>query len=68
MKLLRGIVRALFDRAEALLGRAFPPAWNPLLNLGALGFFFYWIVAASGIYVYIFSIRGSLGPTPRSST
>ena len=58
MKLLRGLVRAVFDRAEALLGRVFPPAWNPLLNLGALGFFFYWIVAASGIYVYIFFDTG----------
>ena len=35
------------------LGLAFPPAWNPLLHLGALGFFFYWIVAISGIYLYI---------------
>jgi ferredoxin/coenzyme F420-reducing hydrogenase delta subunit len=44
--------------AEAVLGRAFGPAWNPLLNLGALGFFFYWIIAASGIYVYIFFDTG----------
>ncbi len=58
MTSLRGIVRAGFDRAEALLGRAFPPAWNPLLNLGALGFFFYWIVVGSGIYVYIFFDTG----------
>ena len=58
MKRLRGIVRAGFDRAEALLGCAFPPAWNPLLNLGALGFFFYWIVVGSGIYVYIFFDTG----------
>lgn len=58
MHLLRRPVRAAFDRAESFLGRAFPPQWNPLLNLGALGFFFYWIVAASGIWVYIFFDTG----------
>jgi quinol-cytochrome oxidoreductase complex cytochrome b subunit/coenzyme F420-reducing hydrogenase delta subunit len=58
MQILRRTVRFAFDRAESLLGRAFPAQWNPLLNLGALGFFFYWIVAASGIYVYIFFDTG----------
>ncbi|MCS6879323.1 MAG: cytochrome b N-terminal domain-containing protein [Geminicoccaceae bacterium] len=58
VKFLRARVRLLFDRAESLLGLAFPPAWNPLLNLGALGFFFFWIVTASGIYVYIFFDTG----------
>ena len=47
-------LRAVFDEAEKLLSRAFPPQWNPLLNLGALGFFFYWIIVASGVYVFIF--------------
>ncbi|BCX17510.1 MAG: hypothetical protein KatS3mg117_1192 [Geminicoccaceae bacterium] len=58
MRRLRTLVRAAFDRAEALLGTVFPPAWNPLLQLGALGFFFYWIVVASGIYVYVFFDTG----------
>lgn len=53
-----GPLRAMFDGLEALLSRVFPPAWNPILNLGALGFFFYWIVTASGIYVYIFFDTG----------
>ena len=47
-----------FDAGERLLALAFPPNWNPLLNLGALGFFFYWIVTVSGIYVYIFFDTG----------
>ncbi len=47
-------LRTFFDEAERLLGRAFPPQWNPLLNLGALGFFFYWIIVASGVYLFIF--------------
>ncbi len=55
----RGL-RKLFAAAEEVLSRVFPPAWNPLLNLGALGFFFYWIVVISGIYVYIFFDTGIL--------
>lgn len=58
MDLLKRTMRTAFDGAENLLSRIFPPAWNPLLNLGALGFFFYWIVTASGIYVYIFFDTG----------
>ncbi|MCP4183802.1 MAG: hydrogenase iron-sulfur subunit [Hyphomicrobiales bacterium] len=43
---------------ERFLGRFFPSQWNPMLNLGALGFFFYWIITVSGIYVYIFFDTG----------
>ncbi|MFO1090633.1 MAG: cytochrome b N-terminal domain-containing protein [Hyphomicrobiales bacterium] len=52
------MIRQTFDHSERTLGAAFPAAWNPLLNLGALGFFFFWIVAASGVYVYIFFDTG----------
>ncbi len=58
MNLVRWPLRRGFDLLEGLLEKAFPPAWNPLLNLGALGFFFYWIVSVSGIYVYIFFDTG----------
>ena len=34
------------------------PAWNPLGHLGTLGWFFYWIVIVSGIYLYIFFDTG----------
>lgn len=54
MKFLRALVRRGFDIAEAGLSKIFPPGWNPLLNLGALGFFFYWIITVSGIYLFIF--------------
>jgi len=47
-------LRAIFDESERVLSRIFPPRWNPLLNLGALGFFFYWIVVASGVYLFVF--------------
>lgn len=58
MELLRSLLRFAFDRAERGLALVFPQQWNPLLNLGALGFFFYWIITASGIYVYIFFDTG----------
>lgn len=58
MGYLRRPLRTCFDWAERLLALAFPAGWNPLLNLGALGFFFYWIVTVSGIYVYIFFDTG----------
>jgi len=38
---------------EAVLDRAFGSRLNPLVHLGSLGFFLYWIVAVSGIYLYI---------------
>ncbi|MDA7948583.1 MAG: cytochrome b N-terminal domain-containing protein [Hyphomicrobiaceae bacterium] len=58
MEILRAPLRFVFDRAERLLGLVFPPHWNPMLNLGALGFFFYWIITVSGIYIYIFFDTG----------
>ncbi len=58
MALIHSVVRKPFDFAEQALGKVFPAQWNPLLNLGALGFFFYWIITASGIYVYIFFDTG----------
>lgn len=58
MKALRWILRFFFDSVERGLGWFFSPDWNPILNLGALGFFFYWIITASGIYIYIFFDTG----------
>jgi len=51
-------LRAAFGALDGLCSRAFTPAWNPMLQLGALGWFFYWIVAASGIYLYVFFDTG----------
>jgi ferredoxin/coenzyme F420-reducing hydrogenase delta subunit len=51
-------LRAVFSALEALCSRAFTPAWNPLLQLGAIGWFFYWIVAVSGVYLYVFFDTG----------
>lgn len=53
MQLLRQILRRLFAGAEALFDWSFGPRWNPLHHLGGLGFFFYWIVLATGVHLYI---------------
>jgi ferredoxin/coenzyme F420-reducing hydrogenase delta subunit len=58
MGLLRLLIRTAFDAAESVFGRAFAAEWNPLLNLGALGFLFYWVVSASGVYLFIFFDTG----------
>jgi len=50
---LRTGVRAVFERAEDLFDAGFGGANNPLRHLGALGFLLFWIVAISGLYLYI---------------
>ncbi len=61
MQAIRHILRHAFARAEAGLDRIFGPAWNPLAGLGALGFMFYWVVAISGIYLFIFFDTSAVG-------
>jgi ferredoxin len=39
---------------ETPFDKAFGQAWNPVRQAGTLAFFFFWIAALSGIYVYIF--------------
>lgn len=58
MAFVKHQLRLGFAWLEALFDRIFSPAWNPLYHLGALGFFYYWIVAATGIYIYIFFDTG----------
>ncbi|MDH3871111.1 MAG: hypothetical protein OEU44_02740, partial [Gammaproteobacteria bacterium] len=55
---IRGIARAAFEGADKVFNRAFTPEWNPLFHLGTLGWYFYWIVIVSGIYLYIFFDTG----------
>jgi quinol-cytochrome oxidoreductase complex cytochrome b subunit len=55
---LRRSAKAVFESADRVFARAFSPAWNPLGHLGTLGWFFYWIVVVSGIYLYIFFDTG----------
>jgi quinol-cytochrome oxidoreductase complex cytochrome b subunit/coenzyme F420-reducing hydrogenase delta subunit len=56
--LFRRSLRRGFDRAERGFDAAFGPEWNPFGNLGALGWFLFWIVAVTGIYLFIFFDTG----------
>jgi NAD(P)H-flavin reductase/quinol-cytochrome oxidoreductase complex cytochrome b subunit len=48
----------LFMRVEALFNHAFGEANNPLYYLGAITYFLFWIVVASGLYLYVFFKTG----------
>ena len=50
--------RRVFWYIEKAFDAAFGPAINPFYHLGALLFYLFWIVTASGIYVYIFFETG----------
>lgn len=54
MNALKIPLRYAFMWIEGWLDCIFGTAWNPLYSLGALCFFFFWVVAVSGIYIYIF--------------
>lgn len=51
-------LRGALERVETAFDAAFTPSLNPLYRLGALGWFLYWIVAATGIYLYAFFDTG----------
>jgi len=43
---------------EGVLNRIFGNDLNPLYHLGALGFYFFWVVVVSGAYIYAFYKTG----------
>ncbi|MBI3524249.1 MAG: hydrogenase iron-sulfur subunit [Betaproteobacteria bacterium] len=43
----------VYRRLEQLFDKPFDAALNPWRHLGALGFLFFWIIAVSGVYLYI---------------
>ena len=49
----RGALRTLLGAIEGTFDRPFGQAGNPWRHLGGLAFLLFWIVAVSGIYVYI---------------
>src|SRR3970040_302111 len=55
---MRTLLRKLFEYMERGADRVFGPALNPFAQLGALAFFQFWIVAVSGIYLFIFFDTG----------
>jgi len=52
MTSLRQIGLVLFQRIEAAFDAIFSAAHNPWRHLGALGFYFFWLIAATGLYLY----------------
>jgi ferredoxin/coenzyme F420-reducing hydrogenase delta subunit len=56
--LIKCALSRLFAKAETVFEYAFGQQHNPFTWLGALGWYFYWITAATGIYLYIFFDTG----------
>lgn len=57
-----GAAERAWRAAERALDRLCGAGENPLRQLGALGFLLFWLIAASGIYLYIFfdtSVEGA---------
>jgi CDP-4-dehydro-6-deoxyglucose reductase, E3 len=52
--LLQRGLRAGFMRAEGLFNAAFGDKLNPLYHLGAISFFLFWVVGATGLVLYAF--------------
>ncbi|NQU60612.1 MAG: hydrogenase iron-sulfur subunit [Rhodospirillales bacterium] len=53
LKILQKSFRWPLAWLELLFDKPFGPPWNPLRQLGTLAFFFFWVSAVSGIYVFI---------------
>ncbi|MBP6224693.1 MAG: cytochrome b N-terminal domain-containing protein [Rhizobacter sp.] len=58
---LQALLQWLFMQVEALFNSAFGDRLNPLYHLGAIGFFLFWIVAGTGLYLYAFFETGVAG-------
>jgi len=55
---LQALLQRLFLRVEDLFNAAFGEQLNPLYHLGAITFFLFWLVGASGLYLYAFFETG----------
>ena len=58
MRALKNALRFVFLKAERVFEVAFGQRNNPLVNLGSLGWYFFWIALVSGVYLYIFFDTG----------
>jgi ferredoxin/coenzyme F420-reducing hydrogenase delta subunit len=55
---IKRMLRAVFLRIEAAFEAVFGARLNPITQLGTLGWFLFWVVTVSGIYVYVFFDTG----------
>ncbi len=51
---LQSLLQWFFLRVEGLFNAAFGDRLNPLYHLGSITFFLFWVVGASGLYLYAF--------------
>lgn len=51
---LREAGKVIINPIELLFSKLFSDQYNPFFHLGTLAFFFFWIAAGSGLYLYIF--------------
>jgi hypothetical protein len=58
LRLIQKGGRWLFQRADGVFNRAFGDHLNPLYHLGSLTWWLFWIVVASGLYLYVFFRTG----------
>ncbi|MCC7548314.1 MAG: cytochrome b N-terminal domain-containing protein [Burkholderiales bacterium] len=58
---LQAAGQACFMRVERWFNAAFGDRLNPFYRLGEIAFFLFWIVAATGIYLYVFFDTGVSG-------
>jgi ferredoxin/coenzyme F420-reducing hydrogenase delta subunit len=65
---MRAGTRGLLRHAENATARLFGARWNPWHELGALSFWFFWLVVVSGVYLFVFfdtSISGAYASVER---
>jgi len=58
IKRFRLAAQGVWVRVESGFSSVFGEAWNPFHHLGTLTFFLFWVIAASGLYLYIFFDTG----------
>jgi NAD(P)H-flavin reductase/quinol-cytochrome oxidoreductase complex cytochrome b subunit len=58
LRALHASGRAAFLRLDAVFLRVFGEANNPLYHLGAISYLMFWVVVASGFYIYAFYETG----------
>jgi len=58
LKKLQGFLQWFFLRMEAVGNRVFGDRLNPMYYLGATSYWMFWLVVASGLYVYVFYETG----------
>jgi CDP-4-dehydro-6-deoxyglucose reductase len=58
MKRVQWALQWLFMRLEGVFNAAFGDRLNPLYHVGAITFFLFWVVGASGLYLYAFFETG----------